>query len=122
VIIYFTARQVILAALRPPADAITHKHIIDSGLIERGAQRLAAELRRVAAVRLAARVHEPLDAVPAEQTEKSFDLNVAVADAVQGHGEAELYQTDAPKGDERFIFPEAQHQKYSRPADERPVR
>jgi len=42
-------------------------------------------LRRIAAEWLAACVDEDVDAMVGEQAKESFDIDVAVADAVKGH-------------------------------------
>src|SRR5437016_3700192 len=78
--------QIKFRRLRAATKLLAHKQVANPSFPQRSFQRLSIELRRIAAVRLTARVHEQFDAVAREQFEKSADLCVAVADAVKSHG------------------------------------
>ncbi len=74
---------VVFLTARPSAQLLSQKRITDPGAGQRGAQRIAVEVRRVPGVRLRSGVYHDLDPVPAQQLDELLQRMVGMTDGKQ---------------------------------------
>ncbi len=96
-VIHFAVGEIKGAARGASAEFSAEMKVSDVVFSQYVLQRLAAEMGRVTAIRLRARVYEQIDFVPPQQGDEGFDFDIAVADAVKLHGGAQYKQRSQTK-------------------------